>query len=74
MASAGALVRAVRVVYTDGTSEIVPLQASAFGIEGTRLHGDVVSATLAERTEDADLSREDRDLGRRRNRLERSAA
>ena len=64
--------RAVRVVYQDGTEETVPLQEAAFGLDSTFLHGPVVSATLAGRVDDP--SREDRDLGRAKNPLERSAA
>ena len=64
--------RLVRVTYADDTTEVVPLPEAAFGLDGTIAHGPVVSATLAEREDD--LSREDRNLGRGANRLERSVA
>ena len=63
--------RRIRVVYADGTNEIVDMGEAAFGLDGTVLHGPVVSATLAERVDDG---REDVNLGRPKNRLERSAA
>lgn len=63
--------RNVRVTYTDGTTELVPLPETAFGLHGTLAHGPVVSATLAEREDD--LGVEDANLGRRPNALERSS-
>lgn len=68
----GKLVRKIRVVYEDGTTEVVELSENVFGLEGTTLHGPVKSVTLAERVED--YGREDRNLGRGRNKLERSVA
>ncbi|HXS48417.1 MAG TPA: hypothetical protein VN756_13250 [Solirubrobacterales bacterium] len=67
------MTRLIRVTYEDGTTEEVALREAAFGLEGTAMHGPVVSATLAEGPW-LDLDVEDPNLGRRRNALERSAA
>jgi len=66
------MTRIVRVTYEDGTHEDVNLREAAFGLDGTALHGPVVSATLASGPWD-DLDTEDPNLGRRSNLLERSA-
>ena len=60
------MTRIVRVTYEDGTHEDVNLREAAFGLDGTALHGPVVSATLASGPWD-DLDTEDPNLGRRSN-------
>jgi hypothetical protein len=49
--------RQVRITYADGFTESIGLKETAFGVEGTSLHGPVKRATFGEWVDESDGSR-----------------